>query len=129
MSEFNNVTVVFRNGDEMEVNQVARLVGADWVTAGIVRDYDDADDELEMDYAVLHTDDIRCIISETVDIGERESNFRIHRSKDSTDDIMFDAWMGQHQLHPDADPSAYEGSEKQWPPSGGDPRYQESNST
>jgi hypothetical protein len=118
------VTVTFRNGDELDVRAVARLVGADWVTAEILHERDDPeDDELDVETVIIHTDDIRYIRSDYVAAGEEDRNFRIHYGDAGKGDIETVAWQGQYQLHPDDDPSAYHGSGERWPPAGGDPRY------
>jgi|AntDeeMetagen134_2_1112570.scaffolds.fasta_scaffold14228_1 hypothetical protein len=125
--DWNEVTVVFTNGDEINVDEVARLVGADWVTASIVHPRDDPDDDtLDIENVVIQTDDIRYIKSDEVTpAGDDGSNWRVHHTREDHNiaGTMTDAWKGQHQLHPDDDPSAYSESEDVWPPEGGDPRY------
>ncbi|CDK38136.1 hypothetical protein [Halorubrum sp. AJ67] len=124
----NEVTVCFTNGDELNVDAVVRLVGAEWLTAEIVQPSDDGEDgSMDFEYVALRADDVRYIRSDRVTpAGQNGTNFRVHHThgyEGEEPDIMFEAWIGQHQLHPDDDPSAYQGSEQKWPPDGADPRY------
>lgn len=113
------VEVLFRNGDSITVDAVARLVGADWITAmEWVPDDDYDDDTQKSKNYILCTDDIRGIVSDDVKpIGNKGLNARLHTSGGDYE-MLSDLWKGQHQLHPDNDPSAFEGSEERWPPSG-----------
>lgn len=118
--DYNQVTVAFQNGDKLNVDIVARLVGADWLTAKIIHERDDPNDNtLDVENVILHTDDVRYIRSDKVTpAGETGTNFRVHHTRDLKENpsIITESWKGQHQLHPNDDPSAYPESEKRWPP-------------
>lgn len=124
----NEVTITFTNGDTLDVNTVARLVGAKWLTAEIAHPKEDPEEDgYELEWVILNADDVRYIRSDRVaSPNSSDTNWRVHYTGDKDpDDILFDAYKGQHQVHPDDDPSAYAGSEENWPPEGGDPRHQD----
>jgi len=122
-NNLNQVTIEFTNGDQLMVEELIRLVGAEWMTAEIAHPVDDPDsDDVTFEYIILRNEDIRYIRSERVSpASESGANFRVHHTQKFGSDkpgILMEAWMGQHQLHPDDDPSAFHGSEEQWPPKG-----------
>lgn len=118
----NPVTIVFTDGTELDVEIVARLVGAEWMYAQVcVNSNKGEGGELERDEIILRSDEVRYIrCYNTIAPNASEANTRIHHGEDRDPETaaeqLIDLYKAQHQIHPNNDPSAFEESETQWPP-------------
>ena len=116
----NPVTVVFTDGTELDVEIVARLVGAEWMYAQLCEDAGDTEDaEVDRDEIILQSDEVRYIRCANT-VSDHSPNTRVHygddRDAETASQQRYDLYKAQHQLHPSDDPSAYMESEEQWPP-------------
>lgn len=116
----NPVTVVFTDGTELDVEIVARLVGAEWMYAQLCTNPDKSEDEkTERDEIILQADEVRYIQCANT-ATEHDPNARVHHGNDRGSEValqqLYDLYKAQHQIHPSDDPSAFPESERGWPP-------------